>query len=272
MGSVLRLVLLVALAVSLSAVVVINAAQEAPTGELESEVSSDTALPESIPVEIVAPLEPRAEPTPSPVQSPPVTPPDRQPEEVRLVAAGGGRGLGTLGEFGYAFIVENPNQRFAAQDIEYQAAVYDAAGNVLKTDSHFVEVLYPGQRVGVGDDMLLPQDARPDRLVVQLRTRRFQPSDPQPSFTSQNVVFRADPNFPKVTGIIGNPYDRDVTRLRAGVVLYDAAGQIVGGGYKYIDFVRAGGQTAVEMSVSGARTPARVELYAMFTISSNGRP
>jgi hypothetical protein len=49
-------------------------------------------------------------------------------------------------------------------------------------------------------------------------------------------------------------------------VPYDANGNIIGGGFGFVNFIPAGGQTGVEVQVESAGVPARVELYAGITI------
>ena len=87
-----------------------------------------------------------------------------------------------------------------------------------------------------------------------------------PAFTGENVSFQADRFSSTVTGQIVSPYTKDVTNVKAMAVAYNEAGEIVGGGFSYVDFVPAGGKAAVEVQVVVTGTPAKVELYA--TVSS----
>jgi len=46
-------------------------------------------------------------------------------------------------------------------------------------------------------------------------------------------------------------------------IAYDEAGEIIGGGFTYLDFVPANGKAAVEVSITSTGIPATTELYAI---------
>jgi hypothetical protein len=77
---------------------------------------------------------------------------------------------------GVGFVVENPNANLAIENSEYQLAAYDASGTVLRTGSGYIHRLEPGQRLGIGDDLYLPDGATIARLDVQLQTGEARPS------------------------------------------------------------------------------------------------
>jgi hypothetical protein len=54
--------------------------------------------------------------------------------------------------------------------------------------------------------------------------------------------------------------------LRVSAIVYNEAGDIIGGGFTYLDFAPANDKTAVEVSITCIGTPAKIELYA--TVSS----
>jgi hypothetical protein len=55
---------------------------------------------------------------------------------------------------------------------------------------------------------------------------------------------------------------KDVKEVLAYVLAYDSAGKIIGGGFTFLDFVPANGQTAAEVSVKVNGTPGKIEMYA----------
>jgi hypothetical protein len=75
-----------------------------------------------------------------------------------------------------------------------------------------------------------------------------------------------------VTGQIVSPYGSEITNLRVAAIAYDAAGEIIGGGYTFLDFVPANGKAAVEVSVTTAEEPTTVELYAAVSDLSEIEP
>ena len=81
-------------------------------------------------------------------------------------------------------------------------------------------------------------------------------------FLTENVNFIYDPFFPKVTGLVKNMLEKDVEDLKVNAVLYDAQNNIIGGGYSYLDYIPAGGLSAVDVSVETGSVVDHVELYA----------
>lgn len=205
---------------------------------------------------------PTATVAPSPTTAPtPTSAPTPTPAPQALAVLAKGFGQGEYGSASYAFIVENPNPGLAVEDSQYQVAAYDANGTVIKTDSGFITILFPGEKLGIAGDLYLPDETQIDRLDVQVKPGRFEPFDQRPEFTTENVAYVPDDYFPKVTGIVKSPYQKDLENIRVAAVAYDEAGNIIGGGFTYLDFVPANGQAAVEVSITTSGVPATVELY-----------
>ncbi len=100
------------------------------------------------------------------------------------------------------------------------------------------------------------------RADFQVLAGLYEAAAPVPFFTSQNITFMDDTYSPKVTGEIVSPYPNDLTNLHVCAIIYDLAGEIIGGGYTYLDFVPGNGKAAVEIPVSVAGVVAKVEIYA----------
>ena len=65
-----------------------------------------------------------------------------------------------------------------------------------------------------------------------------------------------------MSGEIVNPYPEDVVKLMVSAIAYDAAGEISGGGYDFLDLAPADGRAEIRMSIRDDGTTASVELYA----------
>ena len=203
---------------------------------------------------------PGASPSPAPVARQ-ATPTPQPTQPLKIAAQGFGSGVGLSARtVGWAFIVENPNQSDAAERTSYQIAFYDQAGVVVKTEQNYIELLYPGERRGVGGSTFLGEGQTVARMDVQIKADRFRRSDQKQPFTAEGVAFRPDRFSPKVVGIIRSATDKDVKSVFVSAVAYDGAGTIIGGGFTFVDFVPANGQAAVEVSVAATAEPARVEL------------
>jgi hypothetical protein len=194
--------------------------------------------------------------------TPTASPKPAQP--LKLVAKGFGSSNGGT-QVGYSFLVENPNTALAVENTSFQVAAYDAAGDVVKTDQGYITLILPGQHRGVGGNLFLPKGMTVVRIDVQLQPKSFVASSVTATFTSDKVLYVPDKYFPKVTGVIQSPYKQDMNQVSVSAVAFDSNGNITGGGLGYVNFVPAGGQTAVEVLVQTAGVPTRVELYAGFS-------
>ena len=181
-------------------------------------------------------------------------------QNVKIVSKGYGQDEQSVG---FAFIIENPNANVTIENSEYQAAVYAKDGSVLTSDDGYIEVILPGQTLGIAGDMTLSdKNVVVDHFEVQVKPGAFTPAQPQPPFTTDKATFIKGDYSSSVTGIIKSPYENDASHVRASAVAYDDKGGIIGGGYTYVDFVPAGDQTGVSISTVTGSTPAKVEIYA----------
>jgi hypothetical protein len=178
-------------------------------------------------------------------------------------------GLGQRGRsVGFGFVLENPNANYAIERSQYQVAIYDEAGTVLQTESGYIEVILPSQRLGIADDTSVPEGAKAARLEVQISAKNYVASEALPAFVVGQTDYVADNYYPQVTAVITNPYASEVTDPRIHVVAYNAAGKIVGGGFTYVNFIPARGRTGATVSVVTDGEPARVEVYATLSALS----
>lgn len=206
-----------------------------------------------------------ASPTPSASPSPTRTPPPA-PQAISIVAKGYGQNGRSVG---FSFIVENSNQGMSVTNSNYQVAAYDSAGSVLKADSGYIEVILPGQRLGVSGSIFLPEGATISRLDTQVKPGTFKAAEAQATFTAENIMYRPDRFAPKVTGVIKSPFPKDAKAIYVGAIPYDAQGNIIGGGFTFLDFVPANGQAAVEILVTTSSPPAKVDLFPAVTALSS---
>ena len=178
------------------------------------------------------------------------------------------------GEVGWGFVVVNPNTGLAAETVSFQATAYAADGTVLTTSGSYVSMVLPGETMGVGGTMYLPDGATQpiDRVDIQLFPSGFTETSLTPGFLRTLDVTYVDDEFsPKVTGIVSNELSVELEQVEVYAVAYNEAGEIIGGGWAFVELVPAGsenasGQAAAEVFVATAGDPARVEMYA--TVSS----
>lgn len=194
--------------------------------------------------------------TPLPTDPPPT--PTPEPEPITVINFGFGQEDQSAG---YAFLVENPNQGLAFEDSQYQVAVYDENGIVIDTDSGYIDLLLPGQTLGIGGDLYFDEGITIANIEVQLNAGDAVASEPVPTFAVENTAYLGSDWSTYVTGKISNPYDIDLSSVKVSAVIYDEAGNIIGGGYSYMSFLLANSSAGAEVSVTSAGEVARVELY-----------
>jgi hypothetical protein len=165
---------------------------------------------------------------------------------------------------GYAFVAENPDPKLAIDFSQYRVTAYDAAGTVLRTDTSFIPVIFPGQRIGVAGEFAIAVDVRIVNVDFTVTPGGARPFEGQSPLTTANAVFQSDPTTGAlVTGVVANAYPQDVRNVSVYAIVYEARDVIIGGGQKVIDrILGAGGQAGIEVTVTVIGNPARVELYA----------
>ncbi|MBP7694484.1 MAG: hypothetical protein KA764_21365, partial [Anaerolineales bacterium] len=168
------------------------------TSSLACGSSTTEQLAEAAATPTAAEVQPAAENTPAPAApleaQPPATeaatdvPPSPTPEPQALQLAA--QGFGQDGrQVGYAFIVTNPNPGLAIESSQFQVAFYNADGTVLETDSGYLELMLPGQKLGVGGVVFLDEGATAAKLEVQLSDGDPLATEPLPGFTVAAVQY-----------------------------------------------------------------------------------
>ena len=163
-----------------------------------------------------------------------------------------------------ALLVENPNEKFAVENTAIQATAYSKDGIVLGVGKGHVDLLLPGQRLGVSRPIMIVDADNIDvaQLDVQLMSGAFVETEPLPYFTAEDIRYVQKSIFSDVTAQLINPYGKKFENVLVTAILYNEAGEIIGGGFDYVDVVAADGKTPVEISVKSRGEPATIEVYA----------
>lgn len=227
--------------------------------DAQKESSETTAIePTLVPESTEAPTL-----TPEPTTPPPTSTPE--PEPISVIAQGFGQNRQSVG---YAFIVENPNATLAFEDSQYQIAAMDESGAIVATDSGYITLLLPEQKLGFGNSLYVEEGVAVSSIEIQLNAGNSRSTDPIPNFTVEQPTYFADDFFPKVSGVIQSPYSRDFADIRVSAVLYNENDEIIGGGFTFVNFILANSLTGVEVSVDSSGEVARVELYPVISTLS----
>jgi hypothetical protein len=173
-------------------------------------------------------------------------------------------GFGQEGfQVGYGLLLQNPNQAYLIDSLQYRVTAYASDGTVLGAAGGFAPLLLPSQVVGFAALMFLEDDRPVERLQVSLSGGVYEAADPQhETLRSEGVALLSGGFLPEVTGSVHNPYGKELANVHVSALGFDAAGEIIGGGDTTAGFIPANGQAAVLAYLIARGTPVRVELYA----------
>lgn len=167
---------------------------------------------------------------------------------------------------GYGLIIENLNSAYSIETSQYRITFFAEDDTVIETEEGYVNLILPEQTLGIGGEVFLDEGQTISRMEAQFQVGDFiETTEELPQFTAENITFSQGSFSSQVTGFILNPYTQDVTDLRVSTIAYDEGGEIIGGGFTFLDFAAANGKSAVEVSITTSGIPATVELYAVPT-------
>ena len=169
-----------------------------------------------------------------------------------------------------SFFFHNPNGNIVFEDVEYTVHLFDASGDEITSDYSTVRWIFPGQTFGIVFNFYIDDEyTLVDSTSVEWDyDSTFAADGFANPFTTSNILFWQNGDFPMVTGIVNNIDPDTYTDIRANIICYDSAGEIVGGGYTYIDFVPGNDYMGFSTYVDAYGSVASVEVFPTFTYSS----
>ncbi len=138
-----------------------------------------------------------------------------------------------------AFLLHNPNGDQVFEDVEYTVHLYDANGDEITSDHSTTRWIFPGQTSGIVLNFYLDDE----NTIVDSTSVDWEYDSTFPAegfsnpFTTSNTIYWQNGDYPMVTGIINNINPVTYSNIRANIICYNNAGDIVGDGHAYIDFV-----------------------------------
>lgn len=169
-----------------------------------------------------------------------------------------------------SFFFRNPNGDLVFEDVGYSVYLYDANGDEIGNDYSNIHWIFPGQTFGIVFNLYLDdENALVDSVNMDWEyDSTFAADGFTNPFTTSNLVYWQNGDYPIVTGIINNTDPKTYTDIRTNIICYDSAGEIVGGGYTYIDFVPGSDYMGFSTYVDAYDSVASVEVFPTFTYSS----
>lgn len=177
---------------------------------------------------------------------------------VELVASG----FGQRGEYvqGIA-VVTTDNPQSVGEFVTASANFLDDAGNIIATEEQVESFSWVGQELVL--PIWLDLSNRPgvtvDGIDVSVTISDHGPgTEPQAPLDTVDSTEVVATQFsgPAAVFTLTNTTDSDLENLRLGVVCYDAAGTIIGGGSDYPELIAAGKSARVESRITTSGEPA----------------
>jgi hypothetical protein len=169
---------------------------------------------------------------------------------------------------GGGFLVQNTTNE-VMRGAEYHLTIFEDDGSVAQIASGIISLIWPGQTIGVSPGAVtLSEGAAPVDFKVNVMA-----GDPaNQEFSSnplsiQSSTFIDDNLYPFVSVTIANDHNQEINNPYVTVILYDAADEIIGGGYTYPDPVPANGILTYDVYVTNATSvpPDRIEAFVSLT-------
>ncbi len=197
---------------------------------------------------------------PAPTATPPTT-----SQALNLIAQGFAHSNSNRSIVTFALVVANPDEELAVENAPYQVTAYDEAGTVLNKVSGKIGIVFPGARLGVAENMTVPDNTDVAKLDVQIGSGEIKSFELSGSpFITEQANYVPHQLAPEVTGIVKSSLGQDVENAHVVAILYDESGTIIGGGFTFGVFIPANGQVAVDIYVATTAKPAKIELYPVF--------
>jgi hypothetical protein len=169
----------------------------------------------------------------------------------------------------YGFLLKNPNLGAGAESATVRMTMRDAAGTVLGTEDVVVERIMPGATVALGGENADPHGTVPvavdfevlDTGIVWKAAGQMGPADFKPlTVTDQKAsIVGVTTSF---TGQLTNPNNAPFKRVCVSLLLRDASGKIVWGGYDVREDLAANATVPYRADVMSVREYGSFELYA----------
>jgi len=169
-----------------------------------------------------------------------------------------------------SFFFENPNSHVIFENVEYTVLLYNANGDEIDSDTTIVRWVFPNQTLGIVFNFYLSDETVTiDSVSVDWDYDSTTAADGSGNpFTVDNAVYWQNGDYPMVTGIINNSNPDTYSDIRANIICYNSAGEIVGSGYTYLDFIPGADYMGFATYVDTFDTVASVDVFPTFGYST----
>jgi len=169
-----------------------------------------------------------------------------------------------------AFLYENESRDILYEDVMFSISLFDESGKLLYDEYINTPWLFPEQTVGMFSSVWLEVDMSPVASVTATFSyeNTTEPGELVHPFTTEGIVYWPDDGYGMVTGRIVNNEEITFTNLQVYAICYDTAGEIVGGGFTYVDFIHLDDYMGFTMYVDTIGEVDSVEVFPMLSYST----
>ncbi len=162
---------------------------------------------------------------------------------------------------------KNPNSDLIFEDVTITVNLITASGEEIDSDSSTVRWVFPEKTFGIVFIFYLSdEDITVDSVSVEWEMEdSISPDVFTNPLSIEEATFWGNNEFPMVTGKINNTAADTYTDIRANIICYNAAEEIIGGAYTFVDFVPGSGFMGYATYVDVFDEVASVEVYPTFT-------
>ncbi|MGY3318153.1 hypothetical protein [Arthrobacter sp. TE12232] len=174
-------------------------------------------------------------------------------------------GFGQDGEYVWVTSLVHNDSDKVGQFVTVQFNAKDANGALVKSASQVEAFSRAGQDLAVGTQISVPPNVKIATVEATLliEDQRALSTEPFPEMPTTPVKVVAGQYGGSTANFeLSNPTDQPVKNPRLGVICYNAANTIIGGGSEFPQLVPPSGKVAVEAHILTAGTPASCKVFA----------
>lgn len=173
-------------------------------------------------------------------------------------------GFGQKGEYVWVTSLVHNDSDKVGQTVTVQFNAKDAAGTLVKSTSQVETFTRVNHDLAVGTQIDVPKDVKIATVEATLliEDRGTFSGEPFPEMNTTPVSVVADPYGGSTANFeLTNPTDQPVKSPRLGIICYDAANKIIGGGVDFPELVPPSGKIAVEAHILTSTVPTTCRAF-----------
>ena len=173
-------------------------------------------------------------------------------------------GFGREGDYGWASaIVTNNSVNNVGMFVTVQFNLLDSKGDLVASEEQVEQFTSASQTLALGTQIDVTDRPKVAKVEATLGLDNKTSMDDQPNLPVGTVKLK-EKEYEGTQAVfeVKNPGSAAQKSARIGIVCFNKAGKIIGGGSDYPDLIPAKGRVLVEASVMTSGKPAKCEAYA----------